>query len=259
MKQYKGYLFDIDGTILLGNTLIPGAKEKIEELRKNGKKISFFTNNSSKNPKKYVEKFKEFGIESELNEIITAGMVLLSHIEKNYSDKKVYIIGTEEYKDLYRNKGIQVVNEVSDFNSHNIDILIIALDTELDFKKLETACQLLKKDIKYFAANEDLVYPIENKVYLPDCKAICNMIEVCTGKQPIYFGKPNFIMLEYALEKLGLDKKDIVIVGDRLYTDIACGNINNCDTILVLSGEATEKEINAIYKPSYILDSINYL
>lgn len=259
MKQYKGYLFDIDGTILLGNTLIPGAKEKIEELRKNGKKISFFTNNSSKNPKKYVEKFKEFGIESELNEIITAGMVLLSHIEKNYSDKKVYIIGTEEYKDLYRNKGIQVVNEVSDFNNHNIDILIIALDTELDFKKLETACQLLKKDIKYFAANEDLVYPIENKVYLPYCKAICNMIEVCTGKQPIYFGKPNFIMLEYALEKLGLDKKDIVIVGDRLYTDIACGNINNCDTILVLSGEATGKEINAIYKPSYILDSINYL
>ena len=65
MKQYKGYLFDIDGTILLGNTLIPGAKEKIEELRKNGKKISFFTNNSSKNPKKYVEKFKEFGIKSE--------------------------------------------------------------------------------------------------------------------------------------------------------------------------------------------------
>ncbi|MGL5662906.1 MAG: HAD-IIA family hydrolase, partial [Cetobacterium sp.] len=130
MKQYKGYLFDIDGTILLGNTLIPGAKEKIEELRKNGKKISFFTNNSSKNPKKYVEKFKEFGIESELNEIITAGMVLLSHIEKNYSDKKVYIIGTEEYKDLYRNKGIQVVNEISDFNNHNIDILIIALDTE---------------------------------------------------------------------------------------------------------------------------------
>ena len=85
------------------------------------------------------------------------------------------------------------------------------------------------------------------------------MIEVCTGKQPTYFGKPNFIMLEYALEKLGLDKKDIVIVGDRLYTDIACGNINNCDTILVLSGEGTGKEINTIYKPNYILESISYL
>ncbi|WP_432204371.1 HAD-IIA family hydrolase [Cetobacterium somerae] len=258
MKQYKGYLFDIDGTILLGDTIIPGAKEKIEELRKRGKKIGFFTNNSSKNPKKYMEKFKEFGIESTLDEIITAGIVLLSHIEKNYSNKKVYIIGTEEYKNLYRAKGIHVVDDIQDFKDHNIDILIVALDTELNFKKLETACKLLKKDIKYFAANEDLVYPIENKIYLPDCKAICNMIELCTGKKPIYFGKPNGVMLGFALEKLNLIKEDIVIVGDRLYTDIACGNINDCDSILVLSGEATGKE-NSPYKPTYILESINNL
>ncbi|MDX8335595.1 HAD-IIA family hydrolase [Candidatus Cetobacterium colombiensis] len=258
MKQYKGYLFDIDGTILLGDTIIPGAKEKIEELRKRGKKIGFFTNNSSKNPKKYMEKFKEFGIESTLDEIITAGIVLLSHIEKNYSNKKVYIIGTEEYKNLYRAKGIHVVDDIQDFKDHNIDILIVALDTELNFKKLETACKLLKKDIKYFAANEDLVYPIENKIYLPDCKAICNMIELCTGKKPIYFGKPNGVMLGFALEKLNLIKEDIVIVGDRLYTDIACGNINDCDSILVLSGEATGKE-NSPYKPTYILESIDNL
>lgn len=256
MKQYKGYLFDIDGTILLGNTLIPGAKEKIEELRRDNKKIGFFTNNSSKNPKKYVEKFKEFGIEAKLDEIITAGIVLLSHIKKNYRDKKVYIVGTEEYKNLYRYAGIDVIDEIENFDNHDIEILIIALDTELDFKKLKTACKLLKKEIKYFAANEDLVYPIENKVYLPDCKAICKMIELCTGKKPIYFGKPNAVMLSYALDKLELDKEDVVIVGDRLYTDIACGNINDCDTILVLSGEATGKE-NTIYKPNYILEDIS--
>lgn len=258
MRQYKGYLFDIDGTILLGNSIIPGSKEKIEELRKNGKKIGFFTNNSSKNPEKYVEKFKEFGIDSKLDEIITAGIVLLSHIEKNYKDKKVYIIGTEEYKNLYKARGIEVIDDIQDFNNSDIDILIVALDTELNFKKLEIACKLLKKDIKYFAANEDLVYPIENKIYLPDCKAICNLIELCTGKKPIYFGKPNAIMLDFALKQLSLDKEEIVIIGDRLYTDIACGNINNCDTILVLSGEATRTDFT-IYKPNYILEDISKL
>lgn len=99
------------------------------------------------------------------------------------------------------------------------------------------------------------MYPIENKVYLPDCKAIYNMVKLCTGKKTIYFGKPNATILEYALEKLNLDKEDIVIVGYRLYTDIACGNINNCDTILVLSGEATENEIS-VYTPTYIYKSI---
>ncbi|WP_426711246.1 HAD-IIA family hydrolase [Cetobacterium sp. SF1] len=255
MKEYKGYLFDIDGTILLGNTIIPGAKEKIEELRKAGKKIRFFTNNSSKTPESYVEKLEKLGIKTQLKEIITAGIVLLDYIQKQYRDKNIFIVGTEEYKNLYRKMGINIIDNIKDFNNNKIDILIVALDTELNFKKIEIACKLLQKNILYFAANEDLVYPIENKVFLPDCKALCNMIELCTGKQPIYFGKPNNIILEYALTSLFLKKEEVVIVGDRLYTDIACGNLNNCDTILVLTGEGTITE-KSIYKPTYIFDSI---
>ncbi|MGL5204067.1 MAG: HAD-IIA family hydrolase [Cetobacterium sp.] len=255
MKQYKGYLFDIDGTILLGDTLIPGAKEKIDELKKSGKKVAFFTNNSSKNPQRYVEKFRTVGMDVVVEDIITAGIVLLNHIKKNYKDKKVFIIGTEEYKNLYREIGVEVVENITDFKNPNVDIVIVALDPELNFQKLEMACRLLKNDVKYFAANEDLVYPVEDKVYLPDCKAICNMLELCTGKVPIYFGKPNSIMLSYALERIDLDKEEIAIVGDRLYTDIACGTLNNCDTILVLTGEATGQE-KTDFKPTYILETI---
>lgn len=255
MKSYKGYLFDIDGTILLGDTVIPGAKEKIEQLEEAGKRVGFFTNNSSKNPERYVEKFKSMGINVKLEDVITAGIVLLDHIEKNYRDKKVFIVGTEEYKDLYRSKGIEVVDEITDFENTEVEVLILALDTQLTFQKLEIACRLLKKDIQYFAANEDLVFPVEDKVYLPDCKAVANMIELCTDKKPIYFGKPSGIMLGYALEKLNLQKEESVIVGDRLYTDIACGNMNGCDTILVLTGEATGDE-SYFYKPTYVLDGV---
>ncbi|MGL4955505.1 MAG: HAD-IIA family hydrolase, partial [Cetobacterium sp.] len=132
MKQYKGYLFDIDGTILLGDTLIPGAKEKIDELKKSGKKVAFFTNNSSKNPQRYVEKFRSVGMDVVVEDIITAGIVLLNHIKKNYKDKKVFIIGTEEYKNLYREIGVEVVENITDFKNPNVDIVIVALDPELN-------------------------------------------------------------------------------------------------------------------------------
>ncbi|MGL6167305.1 MAG: HAD-IIA family hydrolase [Fusobacteriaceae bacterium] len=255
MKQYKGYLFDIDGTILLGNTLIPGAKEKIAELKKSGKKVAFFTNNSSKNPERYVEKFKSVGMDVVVEDVVTAGIVLLNHIKKNYKDKKIFIIGTEEYKNLYREIGVEVIENITNLKNPGVDIVIVALNPELNFQKLEIACRLLKNDVKYFAANEDLTYPVEDKVYLPDCKAICNLLELCTGKTPIYFGKPNSIMLSYTLERIDLDKEEIVIVGDRLYTDIACGTLNGCDTILVLTGEATGQE-KTDFLPTYVLDSI---
>lgn len=255
MKNYKGYLFDIDGTIVLGDVLIPGAKEKIDELRKCGKKIGFYTNNSSKNPKSYIEKFKKLGIETELKEIITAGGVLADYLKKSCKGKKIFMVGTKDYKEFCKSLEIQIFDENDEFEFSEIDIVVVTLDSELNYKKLEIACKLLQRDIEYLAANEDLVYPIENGAFLPDCKAICNMIELCTKKIPKYFGKPKKVMLDYALKNLNLLKSETVIVGDRLYTDIASGYVNGCDTILVLTGEAT-RDSKSVYKPTYILESV---
>ncbi|ERT63172.1 HAD-IIA family hydrolase [Cetobacterium somerae] len=255
MKDYKGYLFDIDGTIVLGDVLIPGAKEKIEELRKCGKKIGFYTNNSSKNPKSYIEKFTKLGIETELKEIITAGGVLADYLKNSCKDKKIFMVGTKDYKNYCKDLEIQIFDENDEFDFSEIDIVVVTLDSELNYKKLEIACKLLHRNVEYLAANEDLVYPVEDGVFLPDCKAICNIIELCTKKIPKYFGKPKKAMLDYALRNLNLLKDEVVIVGDRLYTDIASGYINGCDTILVLTGEA-KRDSKSVYNPTYILDSI---
>lgn len=255
MKDYKGYLFDIDGTIVLGDVLIPGAKEKIEELRKCGKKIGFYTNNSSKNPKSYIEKFTKLGIETELKEIITAGGVLADYLKNSCKDKKIFMVGTKDYKNYCKDLEIQIFDENDDFDFSEIDIVVVTLDSELNYKKLEIACKLLHRNVEYLAANEDLVYPVEDGVFLPDCRAICNIIELCTKKIPKYFGKPKKAMLDYALRNLNLLKDEVVIVGDRLYTDIASGYINGCDTILVLTGEA-KRDSKSVYNPTYILDSV---
>lgn len=255
MKDYKGYLFDIDGTIVLGDILIPGAKEKIEELRECGKKIGFYTNNSSKNPKSYIGKFKKLGIEVELKEIITAGAVLADYLVNNCKNKKIFMVGTKDFKEYCKGMGIKILDEEDEFDFSEIEIVVVTLDSELNYKKLEIACKLLHGDVEYLAANEDLVYPVEGGVFLPDCRAICNIIELCTKKIPKYFGKPKKVMLDYALRNLNLSKEETVIVGDRLYTDIASGYTNGCDTILVLTGEAT-KDSKSVYKPTYILDSV---
>lgn len=255
MKDYKGYLFDIDGTIVLGDILIPGAKEKIEELRECGKKIGFYTNNSSKNPKSYIGKFKKLGIEVELKEIITAGAVLADYLVNNCKNKKIFMVGTKDFKEYCKGMGIKILDEEDEFDFSEIEIVVVTLDSELNYKKLEIACKLLHGDVEYLAANEDLVYPVEAGVFLPDCRAICNIIELCTKKIPKYFGKPKKVMLDYALRNLNLSKEETVIVGDRLYTDIASGYTNGCDTILVLTGEAT-KDSKSVYKPTYILDSV---
>ncbi|MGL5210521.1 MULTISPECIES: HAD-IIA family hydrolase [Cetobacterium] len=255
MKDYKGYLFDIDGTIVLGDVLIPGAKEKIEELRKCGKKIGFYTNNSSKNPKSYIEKFTKLGIETELKEIITAGGVLADYLKNSCKDKKIFMVGTKDYKNYCKDLEIQILDENDEFDFSEIDIVVVTLDSELSYKKLEIACKLLHRNVEYLAANEDLVYPVEDGVFLPDCRAICNIIELCTKKIPKYFGKPKKAMLDYALRNLNLLKDEVVIVGDRLYTDIASGYINGCDTILVLTGEA-KRDSKSVYNPTYILDSV---
>lgn len=255
MKDYKGYLFDIDGTIVLGDVLIPGAKEKIEELRKCGKKIGFYTNNSSKNPKSYIEKFTKLGIETELKEIITAGGVLADYLKNSCKDKKIFMVGTKDYKNYCKDLEIKIFDENDDFDFSEIDIVVVTLDSELNYKKLEIACKLLHRNVEYLAANEDLVYPVEDGVFLPDCRAICNIIELCTKKIPKYFGKPKKAMLDYALRNLNLLKDEVVIVGDRLYTDIASGYINGCDTILVLTGEA-KRDSKSVYNPTYILDSV---
>lgn len=259
MKNKKLYLFDLDGTLILGDQLIDGAKEKLEEIKKAGKKFIFFTNNSSRTKKEYIEKFKNMGIDIDENEIVTAGYTLGRYLQKEKKVSSVYVVGTESFKNILRDMGIEVVESPEKKNGkYLIDYVIVGLDSELNYEKIKIACKLLtQKDIGYLAANPDMAYPVEDGVFLPDCGSICKMLEYAVKRVPRYFGKPYKEILDYSLEIGGVSKDETVIVGDRLYTDIACGCNNGCDTILVLTGEASREEgEKSECRPTLILDSV---
>ena len=164
---------------------------------------------------------------------------------------------TEEFLALnrkLREAGIAVTDKLED----GIDCLLIAFDTELTFQKLEDACILLGRKVTYLATNPDWVCPVEFG-YIPDCGSMCQSFERATGKKPIFIGKPQPTMIFEVMKKFGAKPEETVVIGDRLYTDIASGNNAGVDTVCVLSGEVTLQEVNesqGVEKPTFLLNHV---
>ncbi len=253
LKDKQLFLFDLDGTIHLGSSLIDGAKELLEEIKKQGKKYMFFTNNSSRTKDEYITSLGNMGLEVTYDDIITAGYSTAIYLANKKQNANIFVVGTNSFKKLLSEHGLNVI-ETPD---NNIDFVVVGLDFELNYEKIRTACELVSNGAEFIGANPDLMFPIPGGKSLPDTAAICKLIEIPTGKQPIYLGKPSNEILEYCTTLTGVSKADTVVVGDRLYTDIACGFNNGCDTILVLSGESKAEDIeHSPFKPTLVLDSV---
>ena len=155
----------------------------------------------------------------------------------------------------------EMENPIKIDGRYNVNAVVLGLDTELTYEKLQTACNLLQdSNLMYIGANPDLVFPVENGIFYPDCGSIAKMLFYSVKRFPKFLGKPHHEILDYCLEKKGVSKDETVIIGDRLYTDIACGQENGCDTILIFSGEARKEDlINSEYQPTLFLDSIKEL
>lgn len=260
MKDKKLYLFDLDGTIVLGNDVIDGAIDILNEIKAKGKEFMIFTNNSSRTRDWYVEKMAKMGIQITEDEVATGGYTTGEYLIK-HNKKRVYVVGTEKFKELLTSMGITVVEDPvrNEDGKYDLDAVIIGLDKELNYKKLTTACEILTRqpDITYIGANPDMVYPVEDNVFYPDCGSICQLLSHAVGRMPKFLGKPYAEILDFCLEIKNASKDETVIIGDRLYTDIACGFDNGCDTILVLTGEATKEDVETTkYKPTLVLDSV---
>lgn len=255
LRDVRLFLFDMDGTLYLGYDLFPFAKELLSEIRKQGKRYLFMTNNSSKSVVAYVEKLAKLGIEATEDDFITSSQATALYLCKNLPGKKLYVSGTESYKQELRAAGVNVTDVYSD----DVEGVVMGFDTELTFKKLDDVSKLLteKPDIPYIAANPDLVCPTEYG-YVPDCGSVCGMLCNATKRSPFYIGKPRPEMALLAMEKMKkLDDKicawTTLVIGDRMYTDIACGINAGVKTMLVLSGETTEEEaFSGKYKMDYI-------
>lgn len=256
MKKTKLFLFDMDGTIFLGDKLIDGSLEFIDHLNDKYIDYVFLTNNSSKNISQYVDKLNTLGIKVHKEQIVTSGTATAKYIKNQNSKATLYVVGTDAFKDELKNYGLKITDNVED----KIDYLVLSYDTELTYQKLTDAVVLLNKGVEFIATNPDLLCPYEDDTYLPDCGLFCYMLEVATNRKPLYIGKPRKEIIETILLDKGYSKDETLIVGDRLYTDIACGINAGVNTALVLSGEAKITDIDkSPYKPTHVFDSIKQL
>lgn len=254
LKQIKLYLLDMDGTIYLDNNLFDGTIDFLEYVKSIGGRYVFLTNNSSKSVDKYIEKLGTMGIYADRNDFLTSTDSTVEYLKKN-KYKKIYALGTTSFKEQLNSSGLNITDELSE----DIDCLCMGYDTELTYKKLEDACILLNEDIAYIATNPDWVCPTRYG-YAPDCGSVSEMLARATGKRPKFIGKPEPAMAELAMKMTGFDKSETAVMGDRLYTDIACGVNAGISTIFVLSGEGTEADIELYnIKPNYIFKNIREL
>ena len=257
LKDKKLYVFDMDGTIYLGGIPFDFSKRFIKNLRASGKKVLFFTNNASHTSPFYLKKLERLGFEPSEDEIMTSGDVTLEFLKRYRAGKSVYMVATDELVEEYAAKGVNLVNGEAD--PREADIVITSFDTSLTYEKLNIACRLIRNGAEYLSTHPDFNCPTEDG-FIPDSGAIAALVTASTGKTPTYFGKPYKETVEMIAEATGFGNDEMCIFGDRLYTDIALGKSFGVTSVLVLSGETTEADVDAAAekdKPDFAFASLD--
>ena len=254
----KLIVFDMDGTVYLGKNLIDGGLETFKYLKDNNIDYLFFTNNSSHDLDFYFKKVSDFGIECSLEHNFYSSTEITIEYLKEENAKKIFVIGNKCLKDKLA-KHFEITT-VYDPKVH-VDAVVAGFTTELVYKELkDTSLYLQTTDIPFIATNGDYRCPIEDGLYIPDCGGMCEWLRLVTGKTAKVMGKPNPVVVESIMKKYKVTKEEILLVGDRLYTDILVGVNAGVDTLCVLSGECSQEDIDKYpYKPTYILKSIKDL
>jgi len=254
-RQMKLYLFDMDGTLYLGDRLFDFTVELLAQIRRTGGRYLFMTNNSSKSVADYVRKLEKFGISATREDFITSSQATAYYLHKHHEGQRLYVCGTQSLKQELCMEGFAVTEKPEE-----TDCIIMGFDTELTFQKLhDVSYLLLTRQLPYIATNPDLVCPTEFGS-VPDCGSVCQMIFNATGKRPVVIGKPSPLMPQLAMERLNCPPEQTCVVGDRIYTDIKSGLNAGITGVLVLSGETTREILTeSDDKPHFVMESAKEL
>lgn len=251
LKQVKLYLFDMDGTLYLGDKLFDFTADLLKAIRKAGGRYLFMTNNSSKSVEDYIIKLQKLGIHAEYEDFITSSQATVYYMKKHHPNACLYVCGTGSLKDEFRKEGFRLTED-----PEQTDCIVMGFDTELTFQKLKDISYMLcTKDLPYIATNPDYVCPTEFGS-VPDCGSVCDMLYNVSGKRPRVIGKPEPLMPLLAMERTGYTKAETAVVGDRIYTDIKSGLNAGTVSILVMSGETTPEVLEQSKdRPDLVLSS----
>lgn len=252
LSEKRLFLLDMDGTIYLDETLFDGTADFLRYVRESGGRYVFLTNNSSRGTDAYVQKLHRLGLPAAPEDFLTSADATIAYLKKTYDNALYYVCGTESLKGQLRAAGLRVSDTLCD----EINVLLLGYDTELTYQKLEDCCILLGRGVDYIATHPDFVCPTWYG-FAPDCGSVIEMLDTACHRRPKVIGKPQPEMVWLALEKFGYERKDACLIGDRVYTDIACGVNAGIDTVFVLSGEGVERDIEKYHvQPTWILKNI---
>ena len=259
-RLYDGYVFDLDGTVYLGDTLLPGAAETVAALRARGRRTVFLSNNPTRDPQMYADKLGRLGIPTPVTDIVNPTVTVPRWLRTHHPYAGVFVIGEEPLKRALTAAGVRLTEEPED-----IDIVVASYDRSFDYRKLQIAFDALWQHRRavLITSNPDRYCPMPGGRGEPDAAAVVAAIEACTGVTcQANLGKPGAEMLQTTLGMLGLAADRCVMIGDRLSTDIAMAAAAGMDSALVLTGETTPEmaaALTADAAPTWVLDCIDGL
>lgn len=253
-KNYRKFIFDLDGTIYKGNSIIDGAIETINLVKDYAEKLIFVSNKTTDSPEDYFHFLKSAGAKIDKNDIVTSTMVIGDYLKKNFNRKKFYSISEYKFINYLLNNGL-----IYSDNSNEIEIVIITLDRTFNFNKLEIAANALENGARFFAANVDDTCPVENGE-ITDAGTIISALEKRTHRKlELHFGKPSEFMQSFIREIFNNNLENTLLVGDRASTDIFMANQLKIDSVLVETGIKNYNNNSPQFIPTFKLKSIHDL
>ncbi|MEZ4660504.1 MAG: HAD-IIA family hydrolase [Caldilineaceae bacterium] len=266
LLKIDGFLFDLDGTVYLGEAAIPGAVEAIAELRHRHKKVLFVSNKPLEPRTIYAQKLTRLGIPTDPADVITSGYVLGRHLAQAAPTQRLYVIGEANLIGELRANGLTVVGELlaqdekAVLDPTGIDAVVVSFDRTLDYRKLNTAYQALMRGAKLYATNGDLTCPMPGGA-IPDAGATLAALNALTGRAPdVLAGKPSTLTVEVVMELMQLPPERCMMIGDRLETDIFMGQRAGMKTCAVLSGVSKAADVEKLaQRPDLVLNHIGEL
>ncbi len=260
VRPYRGYIFDLDGTIYLGDHLLPGAHHLITSLRERGRRTVFLSNNPTRDPRMYADKLTRLGLPTPSSDILNPVVTMASWLRRNAPNAAVFVIGEAPLRDAIAHAGLELSEDAD-----RIDVVVASYDRTFDYRKLQIAFDALRsgRGTILVTTNPDAYCPFPGGRGEPDSAAMVAAVEACTGVRcSVNVGKPDRLMAETVLDIIGLSPQDCLVIGDRLYTDIAMAVDSGMDSALVLTGETTREMLDCAARdrqPTYILNQIDEL